>query len=74
MSVCVHAESISSASVLEEGENEGAYLKIRLCRMFSASPQFCVDFDKSVEPNSFIKGLDLSLALFSQIFPQKFSY
>lgn len=73
MPVCVHAESLSSASVLNEGEIGGGYLKIMLCKAFSAS-QFCVDFDKSVEPNSFIKGLDLSLALFSQIFPPKFGY
>lgn len=65
----------SSASVPEEGlGDEAAYLKILLCKAFQLvlsfvadCPQFCTEFDKSVVPNSFIRGLSLISIIFSDL-------
>lgn len=48
--------------------SEAAYLKNTALQSISAYPfQFCIDFDKSVEPDSYIKGFQISLALFSDL-------
>lgn len=48
--------------------SEAAYLKILLLQSISAYPfQFCIDFDKSVEPDSYIKGFRSPSIIFSDL-------
>lgn len=65
--LCIHAESISSACVLNGGK-WSSLSKNTALQSISAYPfQFCIDFDKSVEPDSYIKGFRSPSIIFSDL-------